>query len=196
MNWLGTDRGIRQRLVGAAAVIALGLGVLGCVATTPKDSTAARAAVHAGDFGPMFQAMALEVKKHYPNLAARPHERAIKTAWHPLPIKESKDSQSEQRWGNRTDGKDETSGYKEFSRNATGGEVRFFVRFDIRLVEAGAPGSNQWRVEVLGQASRYDPAGVPTPLVGDERPYWLDNRIASLEIALFERLKQPVVAAR
>ncbi len=156
----------------------------------------ARQAVYQAEFDPLFQQMALEVKKLYPNLAAKPQERAVRTAWHPLALTDKvstrEDTPTYSRGAEGSSGADGNAGFdkrREYRKNNTKTEQRFFVRFDIKLVEVGAPGSSKWKVAVEGQASEWDGTGVPSRLRGAERPYWLDKRMASLEIAVYERLK-------
>ena len=183
------------RQTGIGMLVFVGLLQAGCAAG-PQDPAAARAAVHRGDVGPLFQSVALEVKKHYPTLEVIPQQRMVKTAWHPLPFKESNKTGDEQVWGARKDGKDANAGYREFKRNSTEEEIRYYIRFDVRLVAAGAPGGNQWQVVVTGQASRYDFSGVPVRLEGAEQPYWLESRRAALEVAIYRRLRKQMVVRR
>ncbi len=197
----------KQRALRSVSALGIVLGViclssgLGCGAAS-KDPTTARAAVYQADFDSLFQAMALEVKRQYPNLAARPHERVVKTAWHPLPLKERVSTRedspnvrgaSKKRSGSPTSQANPNAGFsrdREFRRNATRVEKRFFVRFNIRLEAVGGPGAGQWKVNVTGEASEWDGTGVPSLLKGAERPYWLDGRSAKLEIAIYNRLKK------
>ena len=175
---------------------------MGCAGPQKVDPTAARAAVYSTDFGTLFQEVAVVVKGEYPNLAAKPNERVVKTAWHQLPFTESVEGKDETlRYdGNNTsslgDSNDNFDRRRAFRRDNTTREMKHFVRFDVSIQAVGSPAANQWKVVVTGQASEHDGTGVPVELTGAARPYWLDGRISKLEVKIHERVKRLSVASR
>ena len=88
------------------------------------------------------------------------------------------------------------SGDEEAQQNPTPGSPRtgirtstqlreqFFVRFDVHVV-----GGKPWRVRVRGEASSWTAGEIPTPLHGADVPHWLEGRVNSLEVAIYQRLK-------
>jgi len=182
-------------------------GVLGCVlaigvacaATQKVDPTAARAATYTGTFDEVFQEVALEVKQHYPNLAARPKERAVRTAWHMLPfteVRETERAKDPSTSEKRDVSPNQINKQRSFQRQNTTREMKSFVRFDVSIEPVGAPGANQWKIVVTGQASEHDGKGIPVELKGAARPYWLDGRMAKLDVAIHNRIKNSSVASR
>jgi hypothetical protein len=132
--------------------------------------------------------------------ADEPGHRVV-TAWHQLPAVEEKIDAREERptpqaAGNQN--QDVAVGVlqeRQHRKNSTDQTKRQFVRFNVVVEPAGSPGAQSWRVKVDGQASEWDGVGVPSPLKGAERPYWLDRRIEKLEVEIYEQLKSYAVAA-
>lgn len=191
----------RTKNLSAALALAIAASV-GCAGQQNVDPTDARAAVYNTEFASLFQEVALAVKGEYPNLAAKPNEKVVKTAWHQLPLSETVETQEAPTNKSTThisgqDGRaDKFDERRAFRRDATRREMKHFVRFDVKVEPTGAPGSNQWKIVVTGQASAHDGTGMPTELKGAERPYWLDGRIAKLEVKVYERVKRMSVASR
>ncbi len=184
-------------IAGATSVMLL---TLGCASQQKIDPTEARAAVYTAEYDKLLKQVALEVKSVYPNLQVAPNERMIKTAWHPLPFSETVEGKEDVLRYNKTasgkkaDGQlgDQNTDYakrRAFRRNNTTRETIHFVRFDVSIEPAGAPGGPPWKVVVAGNASEQDGTGAPVVLNGAARPYWLDGRVAALEVKIHKRVK-------
>jgi protein-disulfide isomerase len=190
-------RSIVFAMAGAAALAACGGGI------SDKQVADARAAVYQGQAPALYAEVVAEIKKEYPNVSGTPEELVVRTAWHPIPLKEHVSTREETPLA-ATQGGDSQVGEgsgeflqrRERRQASTDRTKRFFIRFDVQLQPQGVPGAaTSWKVAVTGQASEYDGTTSPMLLKGAERPYWLDQRIKKLEVAIHERLESHALAA-
>ena len=131
-----------------------------------------------GDFAVVYTETLAAVRDLYPELAEDARAGVIKTAWHPVNVKQ---------------GTDDSAQHNPQRGIATSSQLRqqYFVRFQVRVV-----GGKPWRVRVYGEASRWNIGDMPTPLHGAEKPAWLEGRVNALEVAIHERLKPHAVALK
>ncbi len=187
------------RTPGIVAAVCAALNAIGCASPQTADPTNARAAIYSTDYRQLIQEVTLEVKSHYPRLAVRPEESALKTGWHQLPLTETnhgKEDVVRYKGSGKGDPNDNFDQRRAFRRDNTKREMKQFVRFVVKIIPAGAPGGSAWKVVVIGEASEFDGTGVPVVLNGAARPYWLDGRIAKLEVEIHQRVKSMAAASR
>jgi hypothetical protein len=162
-----------------------------------KDLKRARAASYDAELPVVLEAVAQALRANdYDRFRAVPAERAIKTAWHPLPMSETVNTGDSERFPGGSDesqvgaSTSRTQMQRERRKQNTHLETHYFIRFDV-VVEPTAPGraGGPWKVVVTGQASEWDGSTAPMPLEGAETPYWLKNRIEKLEVAIYHQLR-------
>ena len=122
------------------------------------------------------------MRELYPTLAEDARSGIIRTAWHPVNVQQSADdsrgNQAAVNPGVPRSGFANTTVYRE----------QYFIRFTVNVV-----GGKPWRVRVHGEVSLLKAGEMPAPLRGPEIPQWLDGRVASLEVAVYNRLKDRAV---
>lgn len=121
------------------------------------------------------------MREAYPQLTEDARAGIIRTAWHPVHVQQgSGDDEAQQ---NPTPGSPRTG-----IRTSTQLREQFFIRFDVQVV-----GGKPWRVRVRGEASSWTAGEIPTPLHGADVPHWVEGRVNSLEVAIYQRLKTHAV---
>lgn len=188
---------------------ACGAWILAACGGATKSPAEVRATIYRADIVALYDGVSAEVRQKYPHVVEYPSERAIKTAWHPLPLKEVVQSRnteagyperSEQAEAPVTPGPagQRKERHRHENRIAlTTRSTRYFIRFVVRLEPAAArPGADaeRWMVVVSGEASVWDNRGVPVPLKGSEVPYWVEKRKENLERAIYSRLRATALA--
>jgi hypothetical protein len=159
-----------------------------------KEVEHAKHSLYDTDFAIVYSA-ALDVTRNlYPQLNDNPGPGKISTAWHQVQFANNQDDLANQRTLAQGQGVQQGAGA---AAAMTGVPTRlaykrYFIRFDVSVI-----GGRPWRVKVVGHASEWDPgAAMPSELRGAQRPAWLDGRIDSLTVSIYNRIKHFAVPMR
>ena len=219
MRALGSTKHFKKRkkslvmlLVAGACNVSLGvaIGFFGGCSTKRQTLEEAKTSVYQTNF-PTIYSEALEViTENYPNLVENPSKGIIKTAWHPLSIRNSGHGAdaggvSQTNTGSLP-GNNQGLGFggagaagaagagQNTQQNPNNIEVRderknYFVRFEVAIVGRNAP----FRVRIHGEASSWQTGQIPTPLRGSNIPTWLGPRVDAMKVEIHKRLKKYAV---
>lgn len=167
-----------------------------CGGTMKIDATEARQAVYVGSFPEILAAANDAVQDAYKKSVVNPQEQVIQTPWHQLPLTEHVTTREEDTSLPGSDGsqyQDPAFDQRRARRmEATDRTMRYFVRFDVHIQQVGGKpnaANAEWKIVVEGFASKWDGTARPQQLDGAETPYWLDNRINKLQVAIHDKLK-------
>jgi hypothetical protein len=185
----------RRSAGSRAARLLLGAALLAAACTNKAEVAAAKHSLYDTDFARVYSAALAATRDLYPNLDDNPGAGAINTAWHQVQLAGGPDdmnsSSTVSRNGMGTNGMGGMGGGTVSQAAAQTGmptrlaTKRYFVRFDVSVI-----GGRPWRVKVVGHASEWEPgAAMPVEMHGAARPHWLDGRLDSLTVAIYEKVK-------
>jgi hypothetical protein len=172
--------------------------IVGCGGRSVASVEEARATTYRAPLDAILQATAAAVAAEYKRSVITPDERLIQTPWFQLPLTEHVTTREEDKgagsptMGDRPIDPDHYHQRREFRKRMTDRTMRYFVRFDVRLVPVTGPPDFEdatWKVRIDGFASKWDGTAMPEPLKGAETPYWLAERIDKLQVAIHQRLE-------
>ena len=170
----------------------------------------AKTSAYQTDFAVIYSETLDVVTENYPNLVENPAKGMIKTAWHPLSIRNSGhgadagavtqtntgslpgNNQGLGFGGAGANGAGQTT--QQQQQNPQNIEVRderknYFVRFEVAIIGRNPP----FRVRVHGEASSWQTGQIPTPLRGANIPTWLGPRVDSIRVAIHRKLDKYAV---
>lgn len=169
----------------AAALAAALAGTMAACGASNADVRRARTSGYQTDFAIVYSQALAVVTKRYPKLQENAVAGKIQTAWHPIRIANSgstsdRTSSGQSRDRNRSSANSQGNSFSQTNQART----RYFIRFDVTVT-----GGKPWRVNVHGQASRWNAGEVPVELKGADAPPWLRGRVDALYVAIYRGLK-------
>ncbi len=169
----------------------------GC--TNKKDVEHAKHSLYDTDFAVVYAAALKATRDLYPNLDENPSKGQIQTSWHQVVYAGNQDDLANPRAVGGGGGQPGMGGAGGMGGGpgmgspAGGGGTpttlvtkRYFIRFDVSVL-----GGRPWRVKVIGHASEWEPgAAMPSELHGIARPSWLVPRTESLQVSIYNKIRQ------
>lgn len=176
------------------------VGLAGCPPNVKKDAAEAREAVYSGSYPAILKATNAAVQAEYKKSVVVQEKQLIQTPWHQLPLTEHVSTREEDGRTEDSNPEDRAAFDQRRARRmeATDRTTRYFVRFDVHIKQiSGAPNAldADWKIVIQGFASKWDGTARPEPLKGAETPYWLDQRIDKLQLAIHDKLRSMVKAS-
>ncbi len=170
-----------------------------CASSKAAELKAARSSGYDAEYQLVFTETVKAVQHDYKRIDANPQARVIKTAWHPLQIKDAEtprgrgvEAANQLPAGSEEGGAVRGRGSEvQAGGNPNSPSRRYFVRFDVSI-----EGARPFKIKVEGYASVWDRTGAPQPLHGADTPYWLKGKIESLEVAIYKQLRQYAVTVQ